>query len=112
MADTFFGGRNVMYTGKSASLKMSKPLIENLELDNNIFQCEIMQYDESGEKLLLRLKNNQIERLSLSAIYDCQISLIDKELLCKGIIKERYSDASGSIVSFAIETGIYEINVK
>ena len=101
-----------MYTKKTANLKMQKPLVKSLELDSNIYQCEVLNHDESNEKLLLRLKGIDIQRLMLNAIYECQILLEDKEVTCTGIIKERFLDERGYILNFGIEAGFYEINIK
>ena len=101
-----------MYTNKTANLKMQKPLVKTLELDRSIYQCEVLDYDEKSERILLRLKGSNIQKLALNTTYECQILLGDKNVLCTGIIQERYVDERGCILNLRIESGFYEINIK
>jgi hypothetical protein len=101
-----------MYTNKTVNLKMQKPLVETLEFDPNTYLCEVLEYEQNSERILLRLSGNHIQKLALNTIYECQILLEDTNILCTGIIKERYIDERGCILNLRIESGFYEINIK
>jgi len=101
-----------MYTQKEATLTMRTPLVESTELDTNVYRCEVLEYDESKEKILLQLKGSKIQNLTLNAMYECQILLEEKGILCTGLIRERYIDERGCILNFRVESGFYEISIK
>jgi hypothetical protein len=101
-----------MYTKRRAKLQMQKPLLGNLELDSNVYSCEVLEYDEVNANILLCLDGREIQSLILDAFYDCRILLEEKEACCTGVIRERYMDQKGYMLRLDIESGFYEINIK
>ena len=101
-----------MYDGAKATLKMTQYLKDDKELDENIYQCTVVEYRKENEQIHLLLASGKLTDLSLDAVYECKISTIKGDTACTGMVKERYENRAGMILVFQVINGFYEISVK
>lgn len=100
-----------MYQGCYAKLEMERPLLLQEEKNTAVLNCEVLKYDEWEECIYLIVQQD-LEELSLDAIYACRVCLKQEQLVCRGRIQERYKNEHGNIAVLQIENGFYKINIK
>lgn len=97
-----------MYEGCPVELWMEQTILEDGELEDRIHYCKVIGYDEGRECIQLLLRGEEVDIISLDAIYGCKIMDGDRSAECKGIIRERYLDKLGNMLVFQIENGFYK----
>lgn len=97
---------------RTAQLRMRKMLCTGGSLDETIYRCSVLDYDEKNEKLYLVLEEGDLAFLSLEAVYECRIMEENICISATGRIQERYCCEEGKIVKIAIENGFYKNNIK
>lgn len=100
-----------MIEGSSVKLHMKKVLKTGMILDKSVYTCNVDSYDEEVDKLVLIDDELKLEKLSLDAIYDCEIYQDKMMLQCEGQVKERYQGEDGNLVVFYIQNGFYEKSI-
>ena len=101
-----------MKRGYRADVKMQKSLCHDLELDGTVYQGELLQYNENKECIYILINSNDLTKISLDAIYVCEIYADTECLQCTGRVKERYCHELGNVLKMEIENGFYKINIK
>lgn len=101
-----------MKQGNRAQLIMKKNLCTDMNVDNKIYFCQIIRYDEKQECIYLVLEKEALTDISLDAIYECSIDSTEDVTVCTGRVRERYNDTFGQVLKFEIKNGFYKINVK
>lgn len=89
-------------------LNMKKALLKGMLLDKATYTCMVTLYDIQEERLLMKIEEYELMKISLDAIYECEIYQKEGSLLCEGIVKERYQNEDGNMISFMIQKGFYE----
>lgn len=95
-----------------ARLKMKKTLLIDGELDENVYECEVLKYDNREECIYLVLVKDEITALSLDGSYRCSLIKEGAAVECEGYITDRYTNHDGNILKFQITKGFYKINIK
>ena len=101
-----------MKQGNITKLTMIKPLCVGQKLDEKSYVCELLSYDKQQEMISVILKEEELIKLSLDAIYECQIFAEDAVFSCTGKIVERFRDKEGNNVKLQVKNGFYKINIK
>lgn len=101
-----------MKKGDVAILKMQKNLYVQGSIDDSMYQGSVLKYDEHQQCIFLLMEKENIEKLSLEGLYECELQTYDAILKCMGVIEERYYGNWGKTVKFRIKNGFYKINVK
>lgn len=101
-----------MKQGNRAILRMKKNLCAGGALDEKIFFCSVLMYDSKRECIYLVLEDEMLTKISLDAIYECQITTSEYTEICTGRVRERYYNEFGKILQFEIKNGFYKNNVK
>lgn len=101
-----------MYEGCVAELRMLKNILEDGEIDEDGYICEIMECDEEKEKIHLLLREGTLQNLFLDGVYECIIRDNEETVVCEGMIKERYVDKKGRNIIFLLENGFYKNSLK
>lgn len=103
-----------MYEGCPVELWMEQMILEDGEYEERVHYCKVITYDEGKECIELLLRGEEVDIISLDAVYGCKIMDGDKSAECKGIIRERYLDKLGNMLIFQIENGFYKnsLNLK
>ena len=78
-----------MKRGDRVEIKMQKTLCKGMVLDETVYFCEFLKYDEKKECLYLVTKSAELSMFSLDAIYFCGIQTDTKCMQCTGRVKER-----------------------
>lgn len=102
----------VMKTGDKAILIMKKALKADSRLDEKVYLCKVLRYENKAECIYLVLENDLLSVISLDAIYECRIQEGEETLICTGRMKERFYNEFGKTLQFRIENGFYKISVK
>ncbi len=98
-----------MYEGCPAELQMRKTISADAVFDDGLYRCAVYKYDMEEDYIFLRLKEDGIETISLDAKYQCCISTKTEQILCTGVVKERFQSEDGNILVFRIENGFYSV---
>lgn len=98
-----------MYEGCPAELQMTKTISADAVFDDGTYRCVVYKYDMEEDYISLRMKEDGIETISLDAKYQCCIFTKNEQILCTGIVKERFQSEDGSILVFRIENGFYSV---
>ena len=101
-----------MKKGDSVELKMQKILCSGGKIDTNSYHCIVSCYNKKEECIYLVLQSNELNKLSLDAVYKCEVQTAGANINCTGRIKERYCGKEGNILKFHIKNGFYKINIK
>lgn len=101
-----------MENRKPAQLRMKKMLCKGGSVDETIYQCSVLKYDEKAEKLYFVLEEGDLTSLSLEAVYECCIMEESACIRATGRLQERYCSENGKIAKIAIENGFYKNNIK
>ena len=101
-----------MKKGDRVELKMQKILRRGMVLDDTVYQCEFLQYDEREECLYLLTNSAKLEAFSLDVVYSCEIWTDTERMQCTGRVKERYCQEDGKTLKIEIENGFYKITIK
>ncbi|MDO4313322.1 MAG: hypothetical protein Q4C52_09565 [Eubacteriales bacterium] len=101
-----------MYEGCSVELWMEQMILEEGELEERIHYCKVIGYDENKERIQLLLRGEEVDVISLDAIYGCKLMDGEKSAECEGMILERYMDKLGNMLVFQIENGFYKNNLN
>ena len=106
--DTLKEDRYRMYEGCAAQLRMERGVLQETFLDETVYQCKVIAYDEEGETLYLAAEDANLTSFSLDGIYECGIDDEKESLICKGLVKERYWNKAGKVLRFKIQNGFYK----
>ncbi|MFI3207852.1 MAG: hypothetical protein R3Y40_01825 [Eubacteriales bacterium] len=98
-----------MIEGSVIELKMLKPILKGMKMDENVYTCRVETYEAQEEKLYIETDAETINKFQLDAKYRCTILSEDETITCDGSIKERIQDEEGNILLFWIERGFYKI---
>ena len=101
-----------MRRGDKVKIKMQKVLHSGVTLNEHVYFCELLQYDEKEECLYLVTEQSELTVFSLDAIYFFEVQTETGLLQCTGRIKERSRQKVGKILKIQIENGFYKINIK
>lgn len=101
-----------MYEGCPVELKMEQMILEEGEFDERLHYCKVISYDEDKERIELLLRGEEVDVISLDAIYGCKIMDGEKADQCEGMVLERYLDKQGNMLIFQIENGFYKNNLN
>lgn len=101
-----------MRRGDMVEIKMQKTLRKGMKLEDAVYSCEFLKYDEKKECLYLLTKSAELSIFSLDAIYFCEIQTGIECMQCTGRVKERYCQKEGKTLKIEIENGFYKINIK
>lgn len=97
-----------MYEGCSVELWMKQMILEEGEYEERMHYCKVLGYDEKMERIQLLLRGEEVDVISLDAIYGCKIMDGEKSAECEGMVLERYKDGLGNRLVFQIENGFYK----
>lgn len=97
-----------MYEGYPVELWMKQMILEGGEFDERLHYCKVISYDENKERIQLLLRGEEVDVISLDAVYGCKIMDGEKFDKCEGMILERYLDKQGNMLIFQIENGFYK----
>lgn len=97
-----------MYEGCSVELWMKQMILEEGEYEERTHYCKVIGYDEKKECIEFLLRGEEVDVISLDAIYGCKIMDGEKSAECEGMILERYKDSHGNRLVFQIENGFYK----
>ena len=97
-----------MYEGCAAQLRMERGVLQETFLDETVYQCKVIAYDEEGKTLYLAAEDANLTSFSLDGIYECGIDDEKESLICKGLVKERYWNKAGKVIRFKIQNGFYK----
>lgn len=96
-----------MYEKCPASLRMTRMILQNGYLDNNVYNCEVITYNPKEESIYILTGKHALPLFSLDGVYECILEA-EEEVKCEGVIKERYSNKLGNIVVFYVRNGFYK----
>ena len=97
-----------MYEGCAAQLRMERGILHDTFLDETVYECKVIAYDEEKETLYLAAEDANLTSFSLDGIYECGIDDEKESVICKGIVKERYWNKAGKVMRFKIQNGFYK----
>lgn len=97
-----------MIEGCPVELWMEQMILEEGEFEERVHYCKVIRYDQDKEHIQLLLRGEEVDVISLDAIYGCKIMDGEKSAECKGMILERYLEARGNMLVFQIENGFYK----
>lgn len=97
-----------MYQGCSAELKMSRMLLEEGDTEERVHYCRVLSDDREKEILKLILRGEEVDVISLDAVYSCKLTDGEKSESCDGMVLERYMGEQGNVLIFQIENGFYK----
>lgn len=97
-----------MYEGCSVEIWMEQMILEEGETETRTHYGRVIGYDEAKECMQLMLRGEEVDVISLDAIYGCRIMDGEKSAECRGRILERYMEKRGNILIFQIENGFYK----
>ena len=98
-----------MRRGNKVELKMQKTLCQSIVLDDVVYSCEFLQYDDKEECFYLLTNSTALTTFSLDAIYSCKIQTDTEILQCTGRVKERYCHAVGNVLRVQIINGFFKV---
>ncbi len=98
-----------MICGECGVLQAKKSFRIGVERDRSEYLCEILNYIEHENKLILKVESSALKNISLDFEYECRINEDKDTVSCKGNVVERYQSEEGSVVVFNIKKGIYKI---
>ena len=101
-----------MQKGDLVKLKMQKVLQKGLDKDAEVYCGTLVEYGETEGCIYISLQQDLLPKISLDAIYRCEISSETKSTWCTGRIGERYLEKGLNIVKLKVENGFYKINIK
>ncbi|MGO5051196.1 hypothetical protein ACTQ6A_01575 [Lachnospiraceae bacterium LCP25S3_G4] len=101
-----------MYEGCKVELQMEQVVLLGEKMDDTVYTCDIVEYNQEEERIFLLLKNNALIDLSLDAKYKCYIFSEEQKLICLGMVKSRYQSAIGNMIEFQIENGFYKNSIN
>ena len=97
-----------MYEGCPVEFCMQQMILEDGVFDTRVHYCKVIEYDEKKEQICLLLRGEEIDVISLDAIYGCKIMDGESFANCSGFVLERYLCARGNMFVFQIENGFYK----
>ncbi len=100
-----------MFEGYPVEFCMKQMVLEGGAFDSRMHYCKVIRYDAANERICMLLRGEEIEILSLDAIYSCKIMDGESYALCSGFIVERYLDKQGNMFIFRIVDGFYKNSV-
>ena len=83
-----------MCEGCSAELQMKQMILEDGVMDQ--------------ETLKMLLRGEEVDVISLDAVYNCKLTDGENVEECDGMVLERYLGDEGNILIFQIENGFYK----
>ena len=98
-----------MYEGFPVNLQMERIITPDGIFDEGTHHCVVIGYEPDNDYIRLRMKDENLQGISLDAKYRCYITTKNEILLCYGMVKERYRSNCGSVLIFRIENGFYVI---
>ena len=101
-----------MKYGDKVKLYMKKSILVDEEKNEKIFDCNVLRYESKEESIYLMLENDELQNISLDAIYECELESQSEYVSCEGTVKERFYNEHGKILKLQIQNGFYKINVK
>ena len=101
-----------MKLGDAAMLVMKKQLDTNADIDAKKYVCKVIKYDTKQAALYVNLEKDNLEDISLDAIYECDVKQEEEFVVCEGRVGERYFNKYGKVIKIEIKNGFYKINVK
>lgn len=99
-----------MQKGDLVKLNMQKALCIGAEINEDTYECIVLQYDDKQECIYLALQNSELTELSLDAIYKCENEKGTES--CVGRLKERYCKESYKVLKMQVKNGFYKISVN
>ena len=97
-----------MYEIYPASLRMKRVILQNGHFNENEYKCQVITYNSEEESIYLLTGDNELPLFSLDALYECTLKTETEEILCEGVIKERYFNKLGRIVVLYVRNGFYK----
>lgn len=97
-----------MYEKSQALLKMHRMILQDSFFDKIEYQCSVLTYRPEEECLYLLSEEAELTAYSLDGIYECQIMDQDKQIVCCGMVKERYWNKLGKVLKLQIQRGFYK----
>ena len=97
-----------MYEKCQAVLKMHRMILQNSFWDKTVFQCSVIAYRPEEECLYLLSEEAELTAYSLDGIYECMITDQDNQIVCSGMVKERYWNKLGKVLKIQIQRGFYK----
>lgn len=101
-----------MYEGCSAELQMKQMILEEGRMEERVHYCKVLSSDEDKETLKLLLRGEEVDVISLDAVYNCKLTDGESVEECDGMVLERYLGEQGNILIFQIENGFYKNNLN
>lgn len=102
----------MIQAGNMAKIQMEKVLRMQDKINENEYDCQVLEYNEKEERLTFLLRSGSLEQLNLDAVYQCRIQQNEECYVCQGTIRERFLDERGKVFVVSIENGFYKINLK
>ena len=103
--------KEVQYRECLVQLRMLRPILRDSVVDNNSYACKVIGYFPEEDIIYLLTGKTEITSFSLDGLYECCIQTEDEEIVCQGMIRERYWCKLGRVVVFSLCNGFY-VNVK
>lgn len=102
----------MIQAGNMAKIQIEKVLRMQDKINENEYDCQVLEYNEKEERLTFLLRSGSLEQLNLDAVYQCQIQQNNDYYVCQGVIRERFLDERGNVFVVSIDNGFYKINLK
>ena len=97
-----------MCEGCSAELQMKQMILEDGVKEDRIHYCKVLFGNEDQETLKMLLRGEEVDVISLDAVYNCKLTDGENVEECDGMVLERYLGDEGNILIFQIENGFYK----
>lgn len=100
-------GKEVQFCDCLAQVQMQRTILRDSVYDNNIYACKVIGYFPEEDCIYLLTGKTEITSFSLDGIYECCIQTEQEEIMCEGMIKERYWCKLGRVAVFSVTNGFY-----
>lgn len=97
-----------MYEKCSASLRMKRMILQNGHFNENTYKCQVITYNSEEESIYLLTGDTGLPLFSLDGLYECVLETDTEEIMCEGVIKERYFNKLGRIIVLYVRNGFYK----
>lgn len=96
------------FQGSTVKLKMKKMLLSGCEYSDVVHTCKVLDYRQELGRLYLLTGKTEVTEFSLDGVYECSWTDGEIEVVCSGMIRERYWNKLGKVVIFEIQNGFYK----
>lgn len=97
-----------MCEGCSVELQMKQMILEEGVMEDRVHYGKVLSVDKDRETLKMLLRGEEVDVISLDAVYNCKLTDGENVEDCDGMVLERYLGEEGNILIFQIENGFYK----